>query len=101
MSPCDRGYCEPRTARGPAMKSDNPLKHFAIAFLIAILIYFVSYHSIEHRRNRKGPWQVTFTNSAAGESKIVINQPFLRLTNVEIVFGGESPPTNKVFSTLE
>jgi hypothetical protein len=72
------------------MKSDNPVRHFALAFVIAILIYFVAYQTIEHRRTRKGPWQVIFTNSPAGDPGIVINQPALRLTNVQILFTGAS-----------
>jgi hypothetical protein len=70
------------------MSRDNPIKHFAFAFLIALAIYYVAYTSIEHRRNRKGPWQVTFTNSPSGEAQILINQPALRLTNAGIVFSG-------------
>ena len=71
------------------MKSDNPIKHFAFAFAIAIAIYFVAYSSIEHRRARKGPWQVTFTTSTNGEPRIIINQPTLRLENIQIVFAGK------------
>ena len=72
------------------MKSDNPVKHFVVAFLIALAVYFVAYTFIEHRRNRKGPWQVTFTNAPAGAPGIVINQPTLQITNVEITFAGNS-----------
>ena len=72
------------------MKSDNPAKHFVVAFLIALAVYFVAYTFIEHRRNRKGPWQVTFTNGPAGAPSILINQPTLQITNVEITFAGNS-----------
>src|SRR5258706_14055179 len=82
------------------MKSDNPLRHFALAFVIAILIYFVAYQGIEHRRTRRGPWQVIFTHSPAGDPGIVINQPALRLTNVQIVFAGASAQS-KSASTLD
>jgi len=73
--------------------SDNPVKHFLLALLIALVVYFVSYFGIEHRRNRKGPWQVTFTNTTSGKPSITINQPALQLTNVRIVF-------NESFSTF-
>jgi len=77
------------------MKSDNPIKHFAFAFTIALLIYFVAYSGIEHRRTRKGPWQVTFTKSSVNDPRIIINQPKLGLKNVEIIFvGGTSSITN-------
>jgi hypothetical protein len=76
------------------MRRDNPLKHFAIAFAIAIVIYVAFYAGIEHRRTRKGPWMVTFTNTAAGEPEVIVNQPFLAITNQVIRFPGESAGTN-------
>ena len=72
------------------MKSDNPLKHFGLALLIALVVYFVSYFGIEHRRNRKGPWQVTFNHLPGASPALVINQPTLQLTNVSILFEGET-----------
>jgi hypothetical protein len=68
------------------MKSDGPLKHFAIAFLIAAACYAVFYPTIEHRRVRKGPWEVTFTNTDEGVPIVVINQPKLAITNVQLSF---------------
>ena len=82
------------------MKSDNPIKHFAFAFAIALLIYFVAYSSIEYRRTRKGPWQVTFKASSDGEPRIIVNQPSLGLTNVEIVFAGEVSALTNIPTTL-
>ena len=82
------------------MKSDNPVKHFVAAFLIALAVYFVAYTFIEHRRNRKGPWQVTFTNGFTGVHSILINQPTLQIRNVEITFGGNSATATNGSSTL-
>ena len=45
------------------MSSDSPVKHFVLAFLIALVVYLVLYRIIEDRRKRTGPWEVTFTNS--------------------------------------
>src|SRR5436190_6882127 len=72
------------------MKSDNPLKHFVLAFLLALIVYALFYQGIEHRRARNGPWRVTFTNDASGVATILINQPKLSITNVQITFPGES-----------
>src|SRR6267378_5685795 len=72
----------------PLMKRDNPAKHFIVAFIIALLGYVIVYHFIENRRTRKGPWQVTFTNSPAGSPEIVIDQPALSISNVQIEFSG-------------
>ena len=68
------------------MKSDSPLKHFVIVFIIALVGYWLAYHAIEHRRNRKGPWDVTFANTPTGGPAIMVNQAALRLTNVQISF---------------
>ena len=67
------------------MNPNNPLRHFVAAFLIALLGYYVVYHAIEHRRTRKGPWVVTFRQAPDGPS-LVINQPTLHITNVQISF---------------
>ncbi|HLH54942.1 MAG TPA: hypothetical protein VKY92_15130 [Verrucomicrobiae bacterium] len=78
------------------MKSDGPLKHFVLAFLLAVICYAFFYHNIEHRRTRKGPWSVTFTNDANGNASIVINQPRLAITNVQVTFNDQ--PTGPGFS---
>ena len=82
------------------MKSDNPVKHFVVAFLIALAVYFVAYTFIEHGRNRKGPWQVTFTTRSASGPTIMIDQPALHLTNVAISFDGNGVPGTNRSSTL-
>jgi hypothetical protein len=71
------------------MKTDGLLKHFVAAFVIALLVYVLAYAGIEHRRTRKGPWQVTFTNDLSGTPALLINQPRLAITNVQIIFSGQ------------
>src|SRR5580765_1318196 len=71
------------------MRRDNPIKHFIIAFCVAVAIYTVAYAWIEHRRHRKGPWQVTFGADANGIPQMIINQPKLGLTNFPITFASE------------
>ena len=68
---------------------DNPIRHFIYAFLIALVLYVVTYSWIQHRRERKGPWEVAFTITNQTPA-IIINQPWLGLTNVTLVFAGES-----------
>jgi hypothetical protein len=70
------------------MKPEGPAKHFILAFLLALIGYAFFYQAIEHRRTRKGPWQVTFTYGPAGAPAIVIDQPGLAITNVQLVFPG-------------
>jgi len=71
---------------------DRPARHFLLAFVIALILYAIVYRAIEHRRVRKGPWQVTFTSTAAGAPALVINQPALKIANVQVVFDGQSAP---------
>src|SRR5258708_5248253 len=73
-----------------SMKSVGVLKHFILALVFALVLYVVAYSAIEHRRNRNGPWQVTFTDDAGGLPTLRIDQPKLGITNVVIVFEGES-----------
>jgi hypothetical protein len=66
-------------------------KHFVLAFLLAAMCYALFYTGIENRRIRKGPWQVTFTtNATTGTPLLVINQPKLAITNVQINFLDEA-----------
>jgi hypothetical protein len=80
------------------MKSDNLLRHLVIPFVIAVVFYMISYSWIEHRRTRKGPWEVTFTNDVSGAPALVINQPSLAVTNLQITFPGETARTNTSLS---
>jgi hypothetical protein len=75
-------------------KSDNPARHFIIAFLIALVIYLIAYQTIQHRRTRKGPWEVSFSAGSNGAPTMVINQAKLGITNVQIIFPGNVVETN-------
>ena len=72
------------------MKSDNLLRHLWIPFGIAIIVYIIAYTWIEHRRERKGPWVVHFTNSAAGAPALVVTETNLGIANLQITFSGET-----------
>ena len=76
------------------MKADGLLKHAAVAFGIALVLYGTAYTWIEHQRARRGPWRVTFANDQSGAPSILINQPGLAITNVLISFQREPPLTN-------
>jgi len=68
------------------MKRDNLAGHLAIAFFIALAVYVAAYRGIEGRRTRNGPWEITFTNSPDAHPALVVDQPKLGLTNVEMIF---------------
>jgi len=85
------------------MKSDGPMKHFLLAFLLALICYIFFYSKIESRRTRKGPWEITFTNDVAGNPALVINEPRLAITNAQITFTNQKvaaafSPATLIFS---
>jgi len=82
------------------VKPDRPLKHFILAFLLALVGYIVCYYWIEHRRTRNGPWQVTFTRTTAGDPVIVIDHPGLAVTNVQLRFTGSRSSLSTNTTTL-
>jgi hypothetical protein len=65
---------------------EKPLKHFVLAFLLALACYAIFYPAIEHRRNRQGPWEVTFNVSAEGMPGILIQQSKLAISNIQVTF---------------
>ena len=83
------------------MKRDRLLRHILVAFGIALLVYVTSYTAIEHRRTHKGPWLVTFRDDTADPPAIIINQPALGITNVQISFVGESNSLPEAARTLQ
>jgi hypothetical protein len=75
------------------MRSDGVIRHFAITFAIAVVLYIVSFGWIEHRRVFKGPWEITFATDAAGQPSLLISQPVLNISQ-KIGF-----PAQKIAST--
>lgn len=77
------------------MKAEGVAKHFLLAFVLALVGYMVCYEVVEHRRTRNGPWRVTFTAGSNDAPIVVIDQPKLAITNVQLRFDGETlRPTN-------
>ena len=72
------------------MKTGGVARPFILAFVLALVGYVLCYHAIEYRRTRKGPWEVGFTKNAGGEPTLIINQAMLGVTNVQIIFPGET-----------
>lgn len=77
------------------MKLSGPLKHFIIAFVIAVIIYAIFYSFIENRRTRQGPWRVTFS-SEGNLPTLSIEEPQLHLANIKITFPGETGSTTNL-----
>lgn len=82
------------------MRPDNLLKHCAIGFGLALIIYLVSFAIIQHFRTRNGPWEVTFQTDAQGAPQIEVNQRQLQIRNVRFVFPDERLATTNLLQTL-
>ncbi|MGN6553528.1 MAG: hypothetical protein ACTHLW_07375 [Verrucomicrobiota bacterium] len=79
------------------MKANGTLRNIALLFVGVLVIYVLAYYGIEHRRTRLGAWRVTFTNAVSGAPALVIQEPALGITNVQIVFpnaGSGQPYSN-------
>lgn len=76
------------------MTADSLPKHLILAFLLALVAYAVFYYTIEHRRTRLGPWQVSFKTDGQGTPAILIDQPALAITNRQIAFAGGRASSN-------
>jgi len=83
------------------MKPDNPIKHFVLAFLLALGFYALFYKAIEHRRTRKGPWEITFTTTGTNVPTLIINQHKLAITNVEIAFPEQLAPSTNALGDMK
>ena len=71
--------------------SDKLPRHLAVGFILALVIYASFFTCDQRMRHRKGPWDVTFSSNSAGFPAIVINQPSLSITNVQVIFDSETP----------
>src|ERR1051326_3244450 len=72
------------------MQSSGVAKPVLIGLLLAVVIYAGGFAFDQHLRTRRGPWEVTFTAEPSGAPAIIVNQPKLKITNLKIVFDGES-----------
>jgi hypothetical protein len=65
-------------------------RSIAITFVLAAVFYFIAYSWLSKRQTARGPWQVTFTNDAAGVPELIIAQRSIGVSNVYVRFDGES-----------
>ncbi|MFM1770696.1 MAG: hypothetical protein RJA22_3225 [Verrucomicrobiota bacterium] len=72
------------------MRAGITPKSIALAFVIVAALYFGVFAGIEHLRHRQGPWQATFALTPAGEPTVTLQQAHRGLTDVRLVFHGET-----------
>jgi hypothetical protein len=82
------------------VKKDGFLRHASIAFGIAVVFYIVFFTWMQHRREGRGPWEVTFVTDANGAPSIAIQQPKLNVSH-RIFFDGTNSPQKDLSQTVE
>lgn len=71
------------------MQSRITLKSVALCFVIVLGLYLAVFYGLEYSNHRKGPWEVAFLSDGTGNPSIVVYQPKLNISTVEIIFTGE------------
>ena len=57
-------------------------------FVVTLVVYFAGFYGIEHLRERKGPWQVSFDPASVSGPTMTIRQPSLGIDDFRVVFEG-------------
>lgn len=65
-----------------------------IAFAVTLVLYVVGFLGVEHLRQRKGPWEVTFAVATNGVPSITVQQPHLGIRDVTLTFVGTNLPAS-------
>jgi hypothetical protein len=72
-------------------------KSVLMAFAIIAVLYFALFYGLEFWKHRQGPWEISFSVDGEGNPGIVIYEPKLNISSVELLFPGEKAgPTNLV-----
>jgi len=75
-------------------------RHFVIAFLLALFLYITTYSFIEHMRQRKGGWQVTFASDSSGKPFVTVVQNALGIIDLQLRFAGEEIAVTNLQHTI-
>ena len=65
-------------------------------FFVVLALYLAAFYGFEHLNHRQGPWQVQFLTDVSGAPKLIVTQPALNISNVTIVFHGETTPATNL-----
>jgi len=70
-------------------KSGITPKSIAIWFFIVLLLYLLVFYGCEFWRRHRGGWEVDFVSDSGGRPSVVIYQPKLNISSVEVLFPEE------------
>jgi len=69
-------------------QSNIPWRFLGGLFAGTLVLYLAGFYGIEHLRERKGPWRVSFDATATGGPTMTISQPALGIDGFRVVFDG-------------
>ena len=78
------------------MQSGFSAKALIVFFVTVLVLYLGTFYGCEYARARKGPWEVQFLTDSTGQPSIVIYQPKLGISSVEMLFHGEKTSETNV-----
>lgn len=65
-------------------------------FAVTLVLYVVAFLGVQHLRQRKGPWEVTFATDPNGIPSLTVQQPQLGIRDVTLtVTGANLPPLDE------
>jgi hypothetical protein len=59
-------------------------------FFVVLGAYLLVFYGFEHWRHQRGGWEVDFVTDSRGRPSIIVYQPRLNISSVEILFGDEN-----------
>jgi hypothetical protein len=71
------------------MSSGIRAKSLLALAVLLVGFYFAAFYGIEYSKHRNGPWEMSFTVDGEGNPSVVIYEPKLSISSVEILFPGE------------
>lgn len=71
------------------MKSGFSARSLGLFFVVVFILYLGAFYGCEYMRVRKGPWEVQFMSDSSGRPSIIVYQPALGVSSVEILFHSE------------
>jgi hypothetical protein len=78
------------------VQSNLKARHVILTFAVTLLFYVVAYGCVEHLRHRKGPWEVAYALDRTGTPALTVNQEHLTISNLTLLFPGETAPSAHV-----
>jgi len=65
-------------------------KSVVLTFVGAVIFYALAWSWLNKWQTGTGPWEVSFSTNSTGVPQLIIAQPSLRISNITVLFEGET-----------